>query len=254
MSPGFDMPAATPSKEAPPARPGGYVIPPRRSWILAGIVAATVAATLLSPGTNSPSQAGVLMQLPIVVNVFAGVEQGMSPAERAILPADTELVRKVYHSLQDDQIQASIVLAGGEKRSIHRPEVCLPGQGWTIKSSEVVPVKLKDGTTMKATLLTLERTIPTGPGKSITLQSLFLYWFVGKNITTPSHLTRVWLTSWDRVIHNLNHRWAFISLNSLVMDNLKQGGKNREQTLQMLQGFAADLVPKIEPDEEKNAP
>lgn len=251
------MPAsATPDKKrtsGAPVAPG--IIPLWRSTVLAGVVAAAIILTLLSPDANSPTQAGVNMKLPSIAGMFVGLDQEMSPAEKAILPEDTELVRKVYSSINGDQIQTSIVLAGGEKRSIHRPEVCLPGQGWIIKSGEVVPIKLADGKEMHAMLLTLERDIPTAPGKSIKVTSLFLYWFVGKNVTTPSNMRRVWLTSWDRVVHNINHRWAFISMNALITDNLKTGGKNRADTLAMLQRFASDLVPKItSPETDQSSP
>jgi hypothetical protein len=238
--------SATPDKKTSgaPAAPG---IPLWRSAVLAGVVAAAIILTLLSPDANSPTQAGVIMRLPSIAGMFVGLDQEMSPAEKAILPPDTELIRKIYSSINGDQIQTSIVLAGGEKRSIHRPEVCLPGQGWIIKSSEVVPIKLSDKKELQAMLLTLEREVPTAPGKSIMVQSLFLYWFVGKDVSTPYHMRRVWLTSWDRVVHNINHRWAFISMNALITSNLKQGGKDRAETLSMLEGFAAQLTPKIMP-------
>jgi hypothetical protein len=137
------------------------------------------------------------------------------------------------------------VLAGGEKRSIHRPEVCLPGQGWTINSSEVVPVTLSTGTKLQVMKLVLEREVQASAKERIKIKSLFLYWFVGKGVTTPKHETRVFLTSWDRVVHNLNHRWAYVIVNSMVTEGLAPGGLNEEETLRMLKAFTAEMAPKF---------
>ncbi|NJK92500.1 MAG: exosortase-associated EpsI family protein [Blastochloris sp.] len=142
--------------------------------------------------------------------------QDVSEAEKQILPADTEFARRVYFGPASDQILCSIVLAGGEKRSIHRPEVCLPGQGWTINSSTVIPITLANGTEIEAMKLTLEREVSISETERIKLKNIFLYWFVGKNVTTARHEKRVWLTSWDRVVHSLNHRWAYVIVSSTV--------------------------------------
>jgi hypothetical protein len=138
---------------------------------------------------------------------------------------------------------ASIVLAGGEKRSIHRPEVCLPGQGWFIRSGEVVPIALKDGSTLEAMKLNLEREVDAGPGKRARIKSIFLYWFVGKKAVTPHHFKRVFLTSWDRIFRQLNHRWAYVIVTSMVTEGLVRNGKDEAQTLSMLKDFTAEIVP-----------
>ena len=58
-------------------------------------------------------------------------------AERAILPPDTGYSTKLYVSREgpNRQVLLSIVLSGRDRTSIHRPELCLVGQGWTINGS-----------------------------------------------------------------------------------------------------------------------
>jgi hypothetical protein len=216
-----------------------------RSLVACGLALITVATCLWSPDVNSPTQAGVVMQLPQYLGSYFSEEQAISPAEKAILPTDTEFARRVYTGLNQQQILCSIVLAGGEKRSIHRPEVCLPGQGWTINSSQVTPVTLSSGKKMEVMKLVLEREVQASASQRLKIKSLFLYWFVGKGMTTPRHERRVFLTSWDRVIHNLNHRWAYVIVNSMVTQGLRPGGLSEEETLKMLKDFIIEITPKF---------
>jgi hypothetical protein len=216
-----------------------------RALVAIGLAAIAVAACLWSPDVNSPTQAGVIMKLPQYMGTYFSEEAPVSEAEKTILPKDTEFARRVYKGAEQQQILCSIVLAGGEKRSIHRPEVCLPGQGWTINSSEVVPITLSTGTKLEVMKLVLEREVQASAKERIKIKSLFLYWFVGKGVTTPKHENRVILTSWDRVIHNLNHRWAYVIVNSMVTQGLKPGGLNEEETLGMLKTFTAEIAPKF---------
>ena len=73
------------------------------------------------------------MDLPETLGGFSGKVIAATPGEIATLPADTQIVRREYLDSAGDRIMASIVLSGGEKRSIHRPEVCLPAQGWCMR-------------------------------------------------------------------------------------------------------------------------
>lgn len=218
-------------------------------WVKASVAvvlaAITIALCVFSSDANSPTQSGVVMKLPRYMSSYFSQEQAISEAEKKILPADTEIVRRVYQGLAQEEIMCSIVLAGGEKRSIHRPEVCLPGQGWVINSSQVLPITLSNGKTLNVTKLVLEREVQASEKERIKIKSLYLYWFVGKEVSTPSHQRRVFLTSWDRLVHNVNHRWAYVIVNGLVTDNLKANGLNEEETLKRLKSFTGEIAPKF---------
>ena len=76
-------------------------------------------------------------------------------------------------------------------------------------------------------------------GQSRELTSLFVYWFVGKNTTTPHHLIRVLRTNLDMLFHNTNHRWAYVIISTPVLEGITSQGRNTEQTLAMLKDFIA---------------
>jgi EpsI family protein len=209
------------------------------------IVFSILAASLCWQGRvfNTASQAGVIMELPYRYENFWGMDEAASEAEKRILPEDTKVLRKSYDATSGESIQLSIVLSGGEKRSIHQPETCLPAQGWTIQRREIIKVPLPNGAELPVMKLELSREVQVAEGKRQTFRSYYLYWFVGKDKTTPSHWDRVFYTSWDRIFHRLNHQWAYVSVSSLVSADYKPGGLNAEQTLEMMKKFISGTAP-----------
>ena len=203
----------------------------------------TAALCLFLPTPNTAPKAGVIMDLPESIAGFAGKIIPASPGEIATLPADTQIVRREYTNAGGDRIMASIVLSGGEKRSIHRPEVCLPAQGWSMRGGKVEKIPLADGRDLQAMDLSLVRDVEVGPGDRRKLYANYFYWFVGNGVTTPHHWNRVFLTSFDRITKNINHRWAYVIVMSLVTDGFVPRGKNESQTVEMLRQFTTQLAP-----------
>ncbi len=220
-------------------------------------VAAAIGATLWfcmsASELNTVAEPGVQMSLPRQIGNFYGTEEEASEAERKILPGDTEIVRMRYENIKGESITASIVLSGGEKRSIHRPEICLPAQGWTIGSGNVIPISLASGRTMDVMQLNLSRPVEIQPGVFHQIRSQFLYWFVGKDITTADHKVRIFKTSWDRVFNKTNHRWAYVLVSALVEDSIRPEGRNSEETTKMLEDFIREIVPAFQKSEMKVA-
>ena len=56
-------------------------------------------------------------------------------------------------------------------------------------------------------------------------------------------MKRVLLSNWDRVMHNRAHRWAYVSVFSLITDNLRPDGLDAQQTQSLLVDFAKKVVP-----------
>lgn len=194
---------------------------------------------------TSAGGAGVIMRLPTSVGAFSGRDQETSEGERTVLPKDTEIIKKLYTNPVGEIINAQIVLSGAEKRSIHRPELCLPAQGWSINGREYLPVKLTDGRSISVMCDTVTRQVEIAPGVSKPLATLFCYWFVGDGTTTASHAMRILLSSWDRVVHHKNHRWAYIAVSAPVLEGFKQGGRNVEGTKRMIENFISEISPDI---------
>ncbi len=216
-----------------------------RSGIFLGLAVIVYFLSRQNPDAQINMESGVNLNLPEQVGSFTGKESEVSESERVILPKDTQFAKMLYSSLGGAQINCQVVLSGGEKRSIHRPETCLPAQGWTKKTSQVIPVKLDDGRTLEVMKLVISRPVEVQPGVRKELTSLFLYWFVGKDITTPRHWYRILHTDWDRVVHGVSHRWAYVIVSAPVLDGFVPGAKNQEQTLDSLKEFIGEIAPQI---------
>jgi hypothetical protein len=143
---------------------------------------------------------------------WIGRRTEVSAVEKELLPPDTGYSRKTYVSLADPakQVFLSIVLSGRDRTSIHRPELCLVGQGWTIDGSFqhtfAFPGK---PTRFPATILRVQKEIMTPKGR-VKVPQLFAYYFVDSEATVATHWERIARDSWQRVAHARNDRWAYV--------------------------------------------
>lgn len=139
-----------------------------------------------------------------------GTLDPMSIVEKQMLPADTVLRKKRYTNERGDVVFASLVLSGKERASIHRPEVCLVGQGTEIIGSEVIDVEMAGRDPLGVKVLNLNHVVPGNPPR--VFGSYYAYWFVGNNRETPHHIERMMWMATDRIFHNVAHRWAYIAV------------------------------------------
>jgi EpsI family protein len=180
-------------------------LPPR------GLTGVAVAADGLNP-----------VELPAFLGTdWIGRRAEVSAVEREILPQDTGFSRKNYISLADSRqnVFLSIVLSGRDRTSIHRPELCLVGQGWTI--AESLPYAFRyPGTNagqFQATLLRVRREVSTARGKE-TVPQLVAYWFVGGDAVVGTHGSRLLRDAWNRVVHARADRWAYVLMQTDARD------------------------------------
>lgn len=164
---------------------------------------------------------------PVPLPDYLGTEWEGQPAditrvERELLPPDTGYSRKNYVSLHrlDERVFLSIVLSGRDRTSIHRPELCLVGQGWTITDRKAYDFPWPGGSaaTVPATVLRIEREITTPRGVKVKVPALFAYWYVGADKVVASNTERMLHTSLDRLRHLQAHRWAYVVVQSLATD------------------------------------
>lgn len=187
--------------------------------------------------------AGITLQLPDFVQDWYGRDAPVSSLERESLGPDTEFARKSYTNARGDEIFVSIVLSGPDMNtSIHRPERCLPAQGWTIADSRIVTLPTPLGSLRATRLHDLRRLTGSG-GTPPLIYNLNYYWFVGARDTTPSHIERTFLDVRDRLLKGSNQRWAYVTVAAVVTKDLKPFGRSEADTDAMIQQLIAALVP-----------
>src|SRR5258708_25588378 len=161
----------------------------KRLIVLLLTLLAGFGAVFFLPASGKTEPVGIKLALPDFVGKWYGVDQPVTERERQMLAGDTEFARKVYNDGLGNAVFASIVLSGHDlDNSIHRPERCLPAQGWTIADSKTVAVPIPSGGKLQVTRLHNVRQVPTRDGKMISIYNLNYYWFVGYHHMTASHL------------------------------------------------------------------
>ncbi len=136
----------------------------------------------------------------------------MSIEERKVLPSDTIILKKLYDHPDGEQITASIVLSGVDRSSIHRPQLCLVGQGQEIVREWRHVVSMENRDPLRVSVLDMLRRGRGPEGQLFERQFYYAYWFVGNGRETHSNVIRMAMMGYDRIVHNVAHRWAYISV------------------------------------------
>ncbi len=218
-----------------------------RAWRAAGIVVALAVGELffLQHLATRPlrGDAGVVLAAdgvnPIELPAIAGTEwfgrgAEVAAVERKILPPDTGFSRKLYHAAADarQRVFLSIVLSGRDRSSIHRPELCLVAQGWTVVGATEHRFRSPSGAdaTFPATVLHVQREVATPRGKSVVPQ-LVAYWFVGGDAVVATHGRRLAVDAWNRVALGRTDRWAYVLMQCDAADGAAAGLKRMQEVL-----------------------
>ncbi len=203
--------------------------PAWRGPVIVGLAAmAVVGLTRRFDTLPVRTDAGVFLAVdginPVDLPAFIGSDwigrrTEVTNVEREILPPDTGFSRRLYVALDNPrrQVFVSIVLSGRDRSSIHRPELCVEGQGWTIKESFAhgFNTSLTATGQLPTTVLRVERTASDG---QTTVPSLLAYWFVNGERVVPSHAQRMVRGAWDRLRHGRADRWAYVLIQTDASD------------------------------------
>ncbi|MCB1224182.1 MAG: exosortase/archaeosortase family protein [Verrucomicrobiales bacterium] len=192
---------------------------------------------------------GVTLDLPLRVSAYQGRPMEITTKEKELLnPEGVELARTAYLDARRREIIATIIVGGPGKRTLHRPEVCLPGQGWSIVDSNEITIPLQDGRNVHATVLRLLRDRIDADGQRLRFRGLNIYWYVGSDGSTVAdfygHVTQGYR---DAILKNLNHRWSMVS----VFTPVWEGPVGREDPFEELRAlddtkaFITELAPQL---------
>jgi hypothetical protein len=222
--------------------------------IVVAILAAGVLFTAVTSDVAKVSEPGVNLYpdgTPFLVDQAGewtgGEKTGLTEDEQRLLPKDTEGSRRLFKDKYGNELFCSIVLAGRDVTSIHRPELCLPGQGWKIQSefTQAIPVPTAPGGVLNVMRMNAVRSIPLPDGRTGELRSVFAYWFVGKDRITPYHWQRIYWTAKDRVLHNTNHRWAYILIHKPINENQGNAANSQDDAMKVVAKFVQDVYPTL---------
>lgn len=214
---------------------------PKRAGILLAVLALGMSIIFILPKALGHQPLGVveMKAMPDDVGDWVGNNMPVSDKEKTVLGVGTEFARKQYItfgsfagkrqklSSRETGIMLSVVLSGQDMNtSIHRPERCLPSQGWNIASTSEVPINIPGKGTFNATrLYNTKLTKDPKTGQLVNYRIINYYWFVGHTDITGSHFWRTFIDMKDRLLSGYNQRWAYIALSANVRqeaDSAKQ--------------------------------
>jgi exosortase len=138
---------------------------------------------------------------------FESEEPGASEAELTVLPADTTIIKRRYVAPSGDWMVVSLVVGGKSKSSIHRPELCLPAQGFAMRNPRTLDVGGRDWRM-------IELSAKDSPSCG------FAYTFFNQEgYSTASHVARIFRDVLDRSVLNRIDRWVMVSVHASRADD-----------------------------------
>ena len=150
-----------------------------------------------------------------VVEGFTAEWVEPSTAETNVLRGAT-IDKRVYKMDNGFWFQVTAVTSGESKGSLHRPELCLPSQGFDMGTGETV---VERGVEWRLIRLTAKGNMP---------DALFAYTFFNQEgYRTSRHESRIWRDVWDRTVHNRIDRWVMITVHVPIKDEAFMRGLMR---------------------------
>lgn len=138
-----------------------------------------------------------------------GAMDATSLAEKTLLPADTRIMKGNYCDPLGYKWTVSVVVNGRSRQSIHRPEICLPAQGWSIDRGRVVDFRLDGGKSVPMHCMDVRRR-----SSSSDLRMGHAYFFVNARTVAASHLRRILISVRDRAFARRITRWAMVTVSA----------------------------------------
>lgn len=163
--------------------------------------------------------------------ICKGEMKTISLGEFTDLPEDTVIRKREYRSLDGMHYSVSVVIGGRRRNSIHRAELCLPAQGFSMQNAGKFQLKIgKDGAKITVRRIQAKRS----GGKMINL----IYWFESPDHCCCSHTVRILNDVLDRSISNRINRWVMISISF-------NGDLDSDEAVCRLEQFLSEFYGKV---------
>ncbi len=169
-----------------------------------------------APGIKAtPIAGGVKMQIDLPENVLDFTSSNMPEAKVVVdyLPKDTSYASRHYMATNGAWAMANVILMGADRTSIHRPDYCLPGQGWQIRDKAEVKLAIAGAQPYELAVKkwTVSNTYHAPDGTLQNVSGLYVFWFVTKDQTTGDFPTMLKSMLIHQLTRGVLQRWAYVS-------------------------------------------
>ncbi|HEY2329223.1 MAG TPA: exosortase-associated EpsI family protein [Verrucomicrobiae bacterium] len=202
--------------------------PSTKKWLLFFVALGLMAGTagvltwlkahqqLGAPGLKAAAIPGSVMmklELPARVLDFTSTNMPESDIVLGYLPKDTSYAQRYYSATNGAWVLANVILMGADRTSIHRPDYCLPGQGWQINERVEVKLPIAGAPSYELPVgkWTVGKTFTAPDGRKQAVSGIYVFWFVTENEATDDFPTMLKSMLFHLVRHGVLQRWAYIS-------------------------------------------
>jgi hypothetical protein len=243
----------------------------RSQIILAAIVILMVGGTALAltqirsgrklgePGVKTQPRAdskNLEILLPAEIPGYTSEISTQSETELLKLPSDTSFRVRTYLATKDLYAtsgyystnrffsQVSVVMMGSDRSSIHKPQICMTGQGWTIDDNasrqEDIQMDRPFPYVLRVNKIVASMAVEQN-GHSLTARGLFVYWFVdADHLTASANQWMLWWLPRDLLLHGVLERWSYISYFTVCPPGVEDAAFGR------LKQFIAESAPEYQ--------
>ena len=200
----------------------------KQRWLVFFVALALIAGTagvlnrlkssqrLGEPGIKSEPIPGSLnrkIDLPERVLDFTSTNVPEPELVLGYLPKDTSYTERHYQSPDGLDVISTIVLMGADRTSIHKPDYCLPGQGWHIDSMSVVKLAIGGERPYELPVAKwlINASLQTPDGRKQNVSGIYVFWFVADNEETPGFYKYLGRLTFDFFRTGVLQRWAYVS-------------------------------------------
>ncbi len=168
--------------------------------------------------------------------------QAVSKMELDWLPRDTTFGRRIYTAPDGFQSQVTSVLMGTDRTSIHKPEFCLPSQGFQIVRSRSQQIVIDRPHRYSLPVMRLDalRKGRLANGQMTTRSAVYVYWFASENRLSNDHMQRMGWLALDLIRTGELQRWAYIGCLAVCDPG------QEDATYQRLESLIQAIVPEFQ--------
>jgi exosortase len=191
---------------------------------------------------NGELAATNIIRLPERVLFYGSEGMPVTRDELNWLPPDTTYGFRRYTGPDGFWLDLRVVLMGTDRTSIHKPEYCLPGQGFQIIRSEPLTVRMTDPHPydLPVTRIIARRVVQRPGSPPVEIHAVFVYWFVADGQLSADHLERMMWMARDLVFRGTLQRWAYVSAFAICRPGQEESAYRR------VREFLVDAVPRFQ--------
>ncbi len=163
--------------------------------------------------TSIPDRVAMQLALPEHVLDFTSTNMPEPETVLSYLPKDTSYIGRYYFTTNGFWVNATLILMGEDRTSIHKPDYCLPGQGWQIREKTEVKLPIAGAKPYELPVMkwVVGKTVPAGDGTEQAVSGLYVFWFVTENQTSDSFPGMLNSMLFHLIRHGELQRWAYAS-------------------------------------------